>query len=64
MGLTKDKKGNYDGKAGGYDYIDVGKDDTMPYIGFNGRIYNLYKNDKFVKSVTSAELRKLKKIQP
>lgn len=51
------------GKAGGFDYRDVGKDDTNPYIGFSGRIYNLYKNNKFVKTVNSAELRKLKKYQ-
>lgn len=45
------KKGNYDGKAGGYDYR-----------GANvAGVYNLYKNNKFVKTVSIDTLRKLDK---
>ncbi len=56
-----DKK--YDGKAGDYDYKDAGKDESAPYIGFTGRIYNLYKNGEFFKTINSSELKKLKEIK-
>lgn len=45
------KKGNYDGKQGGYDYR----------AGRVAGTYNLYKNNKYVKTVGIDAFRKLKK---
>jgi len=45
------KKGNYDGKKGGYDYRAGGSAGT----------YNLYKNNKYVKTVGIDGFKKLGK---